>query len=52
MEERIMNQHDWETVESTHISMKCVHCGQLIDVEDTEDWNLRIFANCPNKYYN
>lgn len=45
-----MNRHEWEQIESpATISMKCKHCGELINIDNTEHWNLEIFADCPEK---
>ncbi|MEW9668756.1 hypothetical protein [Ammoniphilus sp. 3BR4] len=44
-----MNRHEWQEFEAPFISMKCKHCGQLIQAEDTEEWNLYIFADCPEQ---
>ncbi|WP_167577724.1 hypothetical protein [Ammoniphilus sp. YIM 78166] len=42
-----MNRHEWQELETPFVTMKCKHCGQLIESENAEEWNLKIFANCP-----
>lgn len=43
-----MNRHEWvQQAESASIIMRCIRCGERIDTENTEHWNLEIFANCP-----
>ncbi|WP_255433968.1 hypothetical protein [Ammoniphilus sp. CFH 90114] len=42
-----MNRHEWQEFEAPFIKMKCKHCGRLIEAEDSEEWNLIVFADCP-----
>lgn len=44
-----MEHHQWMPVEGSIMTMKCIHCEELIDIENTEHWNLEIFADCPNR---
>jgi hypothetical protein len=44
-----MNHHQWEPIDEKSLSLKCIHCEQIIQVEDSELWNLEIFADCPNQ---
>jgi hypothetical protein len=40
----MMNNHEWEL--TTDFSMTCTKCGEIILADDSEKWNMEIFADC------
>lgn len=40
-------KHEWESTDSQGYSMECVKCGEYIGLQDNENWNKHLNADCP-----
>ena len=51
-EETSEQKHEWEPVDSQGYSMECLKCGTYIGMQDVEEWNKHLNANCSGKMEN
>ena len=42
-----MAKHEWEPTDNQGYSMECLNCGLHIGIQDTEEWNKHLNAECP-----